>query len=188
MNAARHHYHIFETAHGFCAIAWNDAGITRFQLPSGIAEATESNLLRRTTDAAPDTPTPEVADVIAAVHRYYAGEAIDFSHIPIDLGELGELSQRIYTAQRHVPWGATTTYGGLAKELGIDDWEGARDVGQAMGKNPVPLIIPCHSVLAAGGKPGGFSAPGGTETKIRMLELEGVRVGPAPPAQGSLGL
>ena len=74
----------------------------------------------------------------------------------------------------------------MAKELGIDDWEGARDVGTAMGKNPVPLIIPCHRVLAAGGKPGGFSAPGGTETKIRMLELEGVRVGPRPPAQASL--
>jgi methylated-DNA-[protein]-cysteine S-methyltransferase len=188
MNAARHSYHIFETAHGFCAIAWNEVGITRFQLPSQHAETTERNLLRRTPGAASGTPTPEVIEIIAAVHRYYAGEAIDFSHIPIDLGELGELSQRIYSALRHVPWGNTTTYGGLAKELGIEDWEGARDVGQAMGKNPVPLIIPCHRVLAAGGKPGGFSAPGGTETKLRMLELEGVRVGSEPPAQGSLGL
>jgi len=186
MNAARHRYHVFETAHGFCAIAWNDNGITRFQLPSQTAEATERNLLRRTPGAAPGTPTPEVNEAIAAVHRYYAGEAIDFSHIPIDLGELGELSKRIYTALRHVPWGTTTTYGALAKDLGIDSWEGARDVGQAMGKNPVPLIIPCHRVLAAGGKPGGFSAPGGTETKIRMLELEGVRVRPQEPAQGSL--
>lgn len=186
MNAAHHHYHVFETAHGFCAIAWNDTGITRFQLPSGVPEATESNLLRRTPHAAPGTPPPEVSEVIAAAHRYYTGEAIDFSHIPIDLGELGELSQRIYTALRQIPWGTTTTYSGLAKDLGIDAWEGARDVGQAMGKNPVPLIIPCHRVLAAGGKPGGFSAPGGTETKIRMLELEGVRIGPPPPAQGTL--
>ncbi len=186
MNAARHHYHVFETAHGFCAIAWNDTGITRFQLPSGIPEATESNLLRRTPHAAPGTPPPEVDAVIAAARRYYEGEAVDFSNVRVDLGELGDLSKRIYMALRDVPRGTTTTYGGLAKELGIDDWEGARDVGTAMGKNPVPLIIPCHRVLAAGGKPGGFSAPGGTETKIRMLELEGVRVGPRPPAQASL--
>jgi methylated-DNA-[protein]-cysteine S-methyltransferase len=186
MNAAPHRYRVFDTAHGFCAIAWNDAGITRFQLPSQSPAQTERNLLRRTPSAIPATPTPEVNEIIAAVHRYYAGEAIDFSHIAIDLGELGELSRRIYTALRHVPWGTTTTYGGLAKELGIDDWEGARDVGQAMGKNPVPLIIPCHRVLAAGGKVGGFSAPGGAETKVRMLELEGVRVGPPPPAQASL--
>jgi methylated-DNA-[protein]-cysteine S-methyltransferase len=186
MNATRHSYHVFETAHGFCAIAWNDVGITRFQLPSRHAAQTERNLLRRTPGGVAATPTPEVTEIIAAVHRYYAGEAIDFAHIAVDLGELGELSKRIYLALRHIAWGNTTTYGALAKDLGIDDWEGARDVGQAMGKNPVPLIIPCHRVLAAGGKVGGFSAPGGAETKLRMLELEGVRVGPEPPAQGSL--
>ncbi len=74
-------------------------------------------------------------------------------------------------------WGRTTTYGALAKEVGAGR-EAARVVGEAMAKNPAPLIIPCHRVLAAGGKIGGFSAPGGSKTKARMLELEGVRLGP----------
>lgn len=188
MTAAHHRYHVFETAHGFGAIAWNDIGVTHFQLPSQSADTTARNLLRRVSGAAPETPTPEISEIIVAVHRYYDGEAIDFSDIRVDLSDLSDFSKRIYLALRHVAWGKTTTYGALAKELGINDWEGARDVGQAMGKNPVPLIIPCHRVLAAGGKIGGFSAPGGAETKLRMLELEGVRVGPEPPAQGLLGL
>jgi methylated-DNA-[protein]-cysteine S-methyltransferase len=95
--------------------------------------------------------------------------------------------RRIYAATRRIRWGQTTTYGNLAKELGAGP-EAARAVGHAMAKNPVPLIIPCHRVLAAGGKVGGFSAPGGSTAKRRMLELEGVRVEPAPPAQQSLPL
>ena len=91
---------------------------------------------------------------------------------------------QIYAATRKVGWGETTTYGSLAKSLGAGP-EAARDVGEAMAKNPVPLIIPCHRVLAAGGKVGGFSAPGGSATKTRMLELEGVRLGPPAPAQRS---
>jgi methylated-DNA-[protein]-cysteine S-methyltransferase len=87
---------------------------------------------------------------------------------------------------RRVGWGHTTTYGTLAKELGAGP-EAARDVGQAMAKNPVALLIPCHRVLAAGGKIGGFSAPGGSAAKIRMLALEGVDLEPPPPAQQSLG-
>ena len=87
---------------------------------------------------------------------------------------------------RRVGWGQTTTYGALAKEVGVGP-EAARDVGQAMAKNPVPLIIPCHRVLAAGGKLGGFSAPGGSATKQRMLELEGVSLEPPPPPQQTLG-
>jgi methylated-DNA-[protein]-cysteine S-methyltransferase len=84
-----------------------------------------------------------------------------------------------------VGWGHTTTYGALAKEIGAGR-EGARDVGQAMAKNPVPLIIPCHRVLAAGGKIGGFSAPGGAAAKVRMLQLEGIRVAQPEAAQPSL--
>ncbi len=87
-----------------------------------------------------------------------------------------------YAALRRVGWGRTTTYGALAKEVGAGR-EAARDVGEAMARNPAPLIIPCHRVLAAGGKIGGFSAPGGSKTKIRMLELEGVRVAPPPALQ-----
>jgi methylated-DNA-[protein]-cysteine S-methyltransferase len=180
-----HHYRVFETAHGFCAIAWSDAGITRFQLPARTAETTQKNLLRRLPGAAPGTPPAEVADTIAAVLRYFSGEQIDFSGIRIDLGTQETFFLQIYLAARRIGWGRTTTYGSLAKELGAGP-EAARDVGVAMAKNPIPLIIPCHRVLAAGGKIGGFSAPGGAASKLRMLELEGVQVGPPPEPQQSL--
>jgi methylated-DNA-[protein]-cysteine S-methyltransferase len=176
---------VFETAAGFCAIAWNGAGITRFQLPTRTAEATERSMRRRLSDAAPGTPPPHVAQVIEAAQRYFAGERVDFSDVALDLGEQEEFFQRIYAALRRVGWGQTTTYGTLANQLGAGA-KAAQDVGQAMAQNPVPLIIPCHRVLAAGGKVGGFSAPGGSATKLRMLELEGVRVGPPEPAQASL--
>ena len=184
MGQAIHRYLVFETAGGFCGIAWNDVGITRFQLPTKSAEATERLLLRRIPGAELGVPTPDVADAIAAVKRYFAGEETDFSDVTLDLGDQDEFFLRIYDAARQVGWGQTTTYGSLAKELGAGP-EAARDVGQAMAQNPVALIIPCHRVLAAGGKIGGFSAPGGSTTKTRMLALEGVDVAPPQPAQGS---
>ena len=148
---------------------------------------------RGPTDVAPPgtrrqtgPPTPEVAEAVAAVKRYFEGKETDFSRLKLDLGEQDAFFERIYTAARQVGWGRTTTYGALAKELGAGP-EAARDVGQAMANNPVALIIPCHRVLAAGGKVGGFSAPGGSASKIRMLALEGVHVEPASAAQQSFG-
>ena len=172
------HYAIFETALGFAGIAWNDVGIARFQLPSASAETARRNLLRRMPGAdAAETPR-HIADAIAAVKRYFSGEKVDFSHLTIDLTEKDDLFREIYAAARRIGYGETTTYGGLAKAIGRSDWEAARDVGEAMAKNPVALIIPCHRVLAAGGKLGGFSAPGGAETKTKMLQLEGLHLGP----------
>src|SRR4051812_8037852 len=171
MGQTVHHYLIFETAGGFCGVAWSDRGITRFQLPTRSAEATERLLLRRLPGAVPDAAPPAVAAAVAAVKRYFAGEETDFSDVPLDLGEQDAFFAKIYEAARRVGWGRTTTYGTLAKELGAGR-EAARDVGEAMAKNPVALIIPCHRVLAAGGKIGGFSAPGGSAAKLRMLELE----------------
>jgi methylated-DNA-[protein]-cysteine S-methyltransferase len=182
-----HRYLVFETAGGFCGIAWNDVGITRFQLPAGFADVTERNLRRRLPGAEPGKSTAQIVDAVVAASRYFDGEQIDFSVFQLDLDEHGDSLQRIYAAARRVFWGHTTTYGTLAKELGLGP-EGARDVGQAMAHNPVPLIIPCHRVLAAGGQLGGFSAPGGSATKARMLELEGIHVGPPEPVQRSLGL
>ncbi|AJD39672.1 methylated-DNA--[protein]-cysteine S-methyltransferase [Rhizobium sp. SEMIA 4085] len=181
-----HQYLIFETVGGFCGIAWNEIGITRFQLPTKAADATERLLLRRLPAAESGTPTPEVAEAIAAVKRYFNGKETDFSGVKLDLEGQDAFFQSIYAAARRVGWGRTTTYGALAKELGAGP-EAAKDVGQAMAKNPVALIIPCHRVLAAGGKIGGFSAPGGSNSKLRMLELEGVRLAPPQPAQQSLG-
>ncbi|PLU61575.1 methylated-DNA--[protein]-cysteine S-methyltransferase [Sinorhizobium medicae] len=181
-----HHYHIFETASGCCGIAWSDAGIIRFQLPTRSAESTERLLLRRLQGGVPHEPPPRVAEAIVAVKAYFEGRKTDFSGFELDLEGQDAFFRRVYRAARKIPWGSTTTYGALAKELGAGP-EVARDVGQAMAKNPVALIIPCHRVLAAGGKIGGFSAPGGSSTKLRMLELEGVAVAPPEPAQQSLG-
>ena len=178
-------YTVFDTALGFAAIAWSDAGIVRFQLPSTSAEVTTRNLLRRAPEAQAAVPPPRIAQAVEAAKRYFAGEKIDFSDVPLDLTGQDDLFRAIYAAARRLGYGETTTYGGLAKAIGRTDWEAAQDVGQAMAKNPVALIIPCHRVLAAGGKIGGFSAPGGAETKAKMLALEGVHLG---PKQQSLGL
>ena len=186
MTEAARHYHVFETAMGFCAIAWTDAGIARFQLPVKSAEAAERLMRRRVFGAEPANPPKEIAAVIAATNRYFQGEKTDFSQVRLNLAGQDAFFAKIYDALRRVAWGRTTTYGALAKEVGAGR-EAARDVGEAMAKNPTPLIIPCHRVLAAGGKIGGFSAPGGSTTKMRMLELEGVRISPPEAAQQSFG-
>ncbi len=175
MNRAPQTYCVFEVEGGFCGIAWNSEGITRFCLPVKSSEEATRAVLRRAPNAVLTAPTPEIAQVVDAVERYFKGEAVDFSRFKVAVSYQGEFYGRIYEAARRVGWGQTTTYGALAKELGAGP-EAARDVGQAMAQNPVPLIIPCHRVLAAGGKVGGFSAPGGATTKMHMLELEGVRL------------
>ena len=185
MSGTTIHYQVFETAHGFCGIVWSGAAIRRFQLPASSAEATDRLVRQRVPGAVPGTPPAEVARVIAAARRYFAGETVDFSDVPLDLGGQSAFFQQIYAALRRVGWGQTTTYGSLAKELGAGP-EAARDVGEAMARNPVPLIIPCHRCLAAGGRVGGFSAPGGAASKVRMLALEGNDPTPPPPAQGQL--
>jgi methylated-DNA-[protein]-cysteine S-methyltransferase len=106
---------------------------------------------------------------------------VDFSDTPLDFDGVPEFLQRLYRELLGIAWGQTITYGELAERLGSPG--GAHAVGQGMGKNPVPVIVPCHRVLAAGNKPGGFSAPGGTSTKLRLLELEGVRPGVRDKAQ-----
>ena len=182
-----HTYAIFDTAGGFCGIAWSETGIARFQLPTPTATATERLLLRRVPEARPGPPPPEVVDIIVAVKRYFAGETVDFSGVRLDLDGQSPLFRDIYAALCRVGWGQTTTYGALAKAVGASGWEAARDVGQAMAKNPVALIIPCHRCLAAGGKVGGFSAPGGEFSKLKMLELEGVHLATsAKPEQPGL--
>jgi methylated-DNA-[protein]-cysteine S-methyltransferase len=184
MTQAAQRYHLFEAAMGFCAIAWSDAGVARFQLPTKSAEAAERLIHRRAPSAAPGVLPAGIATVVEAAKRYFAGEEIDFSSVSLDLAGQDAFFTRTYAALRGVGWGQTTTYGALAKEVGAGR-EAARDVGEAMARNPAPLIIPCHRVLAAGGKIGGFSAPGGLATKMRMLELEGVRLGSPEAAQPS---
>jgi methylated-DNA-[protein]-cysteine S-methyltransferase len=184
MNRPAQRYFIFETASGFCGLAWRAQGVARFQLPARSAEAAERLLLRRAPSARRGAPTSEIAAIVAAVQRYFEGEETDFSHVALDLDGQDALFRKIYAAARKIGWGRTTTYGALAKQIGAGP-EAARDVGQAMAKNPVALIIPCHRVLAVGNKIGGFSAPGGSASKTRMLALEGVLLAPPAPAQGA---
>jgi methylated-DNA-[protein]-cysteine S-methyltransferase len=174
-------YSLFQTAHGFVAIGWTDRGICSLRLPSATAEETRRALLRRWPDAIEAAPSASGVALIEAIRRYFDGERIDFTDVRLDLGQQEPLSTAIYDFVRSLGWGETTTYGAVAKALGAGP-EVARDVGQAMARNPVPLIVPCHRVLAAGGKIGGFSAPGGSNAKARMLELEGVQPEPVKPA------
>jgi methylated-DNA-[protein]-cysteine S-methyltransferase len=185
MSQTTSRYVIFETAGGFCGIAWNGFGIVALQLPTKSGDAAERRLQRRAPGAAPGSPPPGVAEVVTSVQRYFDGEEADFSAVELDLGAQELFARQIYEAARRVRWGHTTTYGALAKQLGAGP-EAARDVGQAMARNPVPLIIPCHRVLAAGNRIGGFSAPGGSAAKRRMLEFEGVQVEPVKADQPAL--
>lgn len=182
----RTYFQIFNTDGGPCGIAWTQAGVVRFQLPGDDAATTRRLLLRHLPEAEPADPPPAIAQAIDGVKRYFAGETADFSDVPLDLDGQSDFFRAIYDAARRVPWGETTTYGTLARTLGAGP-EMAREVGQAMAKNPVALIIPCHRVLAAGGKVGGFSAPGGSSSKVKMLALEGISFAPPEPAQQSFG-
>ena len=175
-------YRLIETAHGVAAIAWQGQGIVRFRLPGSTADAIERALLRSLPGALPGEPPPAIAATIAAARRYFGGERIDFSGVRVDLGEQSDFFSQVYARVRRLDWGETTTYGAVARDLGAGP-EAARAVGQAMASNPIPLIIPCHRVLAAGGKVGGFSAPGGATSKMKMLASEGIDLRPPEPAQ-----
>ena len=177
--AQRSDYHVFQTAAGFAALGWNDAGIAALRLPAATAFAADQALIRKLPDARLSEPPAHIRAVVDAVIRYFAGDRVDFGEVPVDMGPQTPFFQQVYALVRTLGWGETTTYGAVAKSLGAGP-EFARDVGQAMASNPVPLIVPCHRVTGAGGKIGGFSAPGGSISKARMLELEGVAIDPAP--------
>jgi methylated-DNA-[protein]-cysteine S-methyltransferase len=176
---------VFETALGFMGIAWSEAGLIRLCLPQRSRDAVERRLLNHPAVAASTSEPQWVVELIASIKAYAAGEDVDFSGVPVDLAGVDDFRLAIYDAARKLAFGETTTYGELAKRAGHAGL--ARETGAALGANPVPLVIPCHRILAAGGKIGGFSAPGGSATKEKMLAMEGVRVGPPPSAQVSFG-
>lgn len=172
-------YHLFVTQLGVCGIAWNERGVTRLQLPERSPTATERRLgARPASSHAGEPPTP-VRKAIAMLERYFDGERVDFSPVALDLAGVGPFHRKVYDAARELPWGQTASYGDLARQAGSPG--AARAVGQAMGHNPVPIIIPCHRVLASGRKIGGFSAFGGALTKTHLLALEGVHLGTGTP-------
>lgn len=177
---------VFETALGFVGIAWSDAGLTRLCLFQREQASVERRLERLGVagEIHSEVEAPAwVAALVRDIRAYAKGEDIDFSGVPVDLQGVDDFRLAIYDAARKLGFGETTTYGELAKRAGHAGLP--RETGQALGANPVPLVIPCHRILAAGGKIGGFSAPGGSTTKEKMLALEGVRVGPPPAPQQS---
>jgi methylated-DNA-[protein]-cysteine S-methyltransferase len=173
------HYCVFDTALGPVGLVWSGRGVMRLQLPEGDRRATERRLCASASGVAEAEPDTDIAGVVASLQRYMAGERIDFSRVKLDLTGIGAFHRSIYASTRAVGWGETTTYGALAKQAGSP--EAARAVGQAMGRNPVPIIVPCHRVLASGGKIGGFSAFGGAVAKARLLAMEGVQPGGGTP-------
>ena len=169
---------LFDTAIGSCAIAWGERGLLGVQLPEGDAVRTRARMRRRFPNAAESSPPADVQRTIDGIVALIAGAAIDFSTVALDMERLPAFHRRVYEVVRTIPCGATLTYGEIAKRLGVP--AEARDVGEAMGRNPFPIIVPCHRVLAAGGKLGGFSAPGGVATKRRLLAIEGARANDGP--------
>ena len=161
---------LFDTAIGCCGIAWGPRGLVGVQLPEGSAPASRARLLRRFPDAREAPPPPEVQRAIDGITALLRGEPSALDGVALDMEGVPEFNRRVYEVARTIPWGATLSYGEIAKRLG--DPGVARDVGQALGQNPFAIVIPCHRVLAAGGKWGGFSARGGVSTKRRLLSIE----------------
>lgn len=164
------HFAIFDTALGHCGLVWTSRGIAGVNLPEGSEEKTRARVKRRFPEAEEAAASPEIQKIIDEVIALIAGEKIDFSHVTLDHEPLPEFSNRVYEIVRTIPIGHTLTYGDIAKRLG--DVSLSREVGRAMGKNPTPIIMPCHRVVAASGKTGGFSAPGGVDTKMTLLSIE----------------
>ncbi len=174
LNAAA--FSLFDTAIGPCALAWNSVGLTAVGLPGVSALATRKVLLSRQPQAV-ETPPPWpdfVAAAVAAMQAHLAGEPQDLREVPLDTSQANRFELLVYAAARELDPGHTCSYGELAKAIG--EPMAARAVGHALGENPWPLVVPCHRVTAAGGRLGGFSAPGGSDTKQRLLLLEAAMV------------
>jgi methylated-DNA-[protein]-cysteine S-methyltransferase len=170
---------LFDTAIGRCAIVWSARGIAGVGFPEGSAEATRKRVLRRHPAATEAAPAAEVQGVIDDIVALLSGEPRDLSGAAIDTENMPEFNRRVYEIARAIPPGGTLSYGEIAGRLG--DRALARDVGVALGQNPIPIIVPCHRVLAAGRKMGGFSAHGGVRTKLRLLSIEGADPAGAGP-------
>ena len=166
---------LFDTALGRCGLAWSASGLTAVSFPEGADAATRARLAAR-AGAQERPPPPWVEDAIAHISALIAGQAADLDDIPLDLTGVPAFDRDVYALCRAIPAGETKTYGDLAKALG--DPGAARAIGAALGRNPHPIVTPCHRVLAAGGRTGGFSAPGGVRTKLRLLEIERAAFGP----------
>ena len=169
---------LFPTALGTCAIAWNEIGLTGVWLPQGDAETLRRRVARRCSGAPESEPAGAIADAVDAITRLLAGERVDLTGVAIDSAGIDDFDRRVYAVTRTIAAGRVLTYGEVAERVGVDAT--ARAVGQSLGRNAMPIVVPCHRVVATGGGLGGFSAPGGTATKRRMLAIEDAHPSGAP--------
>lgn len=161
----------FDTALGRCALVWGERGIAGVQLPYADDAALRRRIRRGHPGAEESAPTPAIAGAIARITRLFDGEPDDLCGIALDTAGVTEFNRRVYAVTRTVAPGETLSYGEVAERIG--ERGAAQAVGRALGQNPFPIVVPCHRVVAADGRLTGFSAPGGIDTKRRMLELEG---------------
>ncbi|UYN95801.1 MAG: methylated-DNA--[protein]-cysteine S-methyltransferase [Enhydrobacter sp.] len=165
-----HFFALFDTPIGACAVRWTGQRIAGLQLPESTPASTRRRALKRWPGARESMPAPDIQRAIDRVVALLRGERIDLGDIELDLSSVPDFHREVYDVARSVPAGQTITYGEIARRLGVP--HEAREVGQALGRNPVAIIVPCHRVLGADGKMGGFSAAGGVVTKRRILEIE----------------
>ncbi len=171
---------LFDTAIGRCGIAWGGRGVVAVQLPEASEVETRTRLLRRVPGARQAVPPPAVQRALDGIVGLLRGEASDLSAVALDMTRVPAFHRRVYEVARTIPPGTTLSYGDIAARLGAPGE--ARAVGHALGRNPFAIVVPCHRVVAAGGKVGGFSASGGVATKLRLLAIE------RAPADGALPL
>ncbi|GAB2972566.1 methylated-DNA--[protein]-cysteine S-methyltransferase [Amycolatopsis acidiphila] len=164
---------VFPTAIGHCGIAWSERGVVSVRLPDGSAGLTRARLLANFPGATETEPPEHVQQAIAEIVALLHGESRDLAEIRLDLNGVPDFHRRVYEVARAILPGKTLTYGDVANLLGMPG--SAQAVGQALGRNPFPIVVPCHRVLGANGRMVGFSAPGGVETKRRMLVIEGAQ-------------
>ena len=180
---------LFATAIGRCGVSWSARGITRIGLPEASDAQTRQRLAHGAPTARELPPPPAIADAIALIVQHVGGTPAALETIVLDLDGVPAFHRQVYDAARRIPSGQTMSYGALAAIVGKPG--AARAIGQAMGRNPCPIVVPCHRVLAAHRATGGFSAHGGVATKARLLAAEGVTLAiqpelpfaapPAPP-------
>ena len=172
-------FFLFDTALGRCALVWRGHAIIGAGLPERDDAAMRRSLARRFPGAAEAEPPPFVQAAADRVVRHFDCDPTDFSDLPLDLSGASAFERAVYAAALAIPCGETRTYGDLARTVGQP--QAAQAVGVALGRNPVPILVPCHRILAGAGRTGGFSAPGGVATKFRILEIEGARL----PGEGA---
>lgn len=173
---------VFDTAIDRCGVVWGERGIVGVQLPQPDERQTRNRIAQRYGALPEASPPPAVQSAIDGMVALLDGAPADLSTVALDLDDVSDFQRSVYAIARAIPAGATLTYGDIARQLGGVAL--SREVGQALGRNPCPIVVPCHRVLAAGGKPGGFSANGGVDTKLRILAIEGAVVNYTPSLFG----